>query len=143
MHTGLGLSELRDSPSLSYHLVWGGHLHASGYVLTAFPVSNLARTPFPPIAWISRRVSHRSVIPANLRISKARFHFYFRFYLARKPGPYRSKCHVTLRHGEELLCGTPLSYSTDGCEFSLTRYPQRLSSLLYTELLPCKPRWSK
>ena len=30
----------------------------------------------------------------------------------------------------ELLCRTPHSYSTAGCEFSLTRYPQRLSSLL-------------
>lgn len=38
----------------------------------AFPVSNLARTTFPeatfpPIAWISRRISHLSVPSANLR----------------------------------------------------------------------------
>ena len=43
----------------------------------------------------------------------------------------------------ELLCRTLHSYSTAGCEFSLTRYPQRLSSLLYHRaILPRKPRWS-
>lgn len=43
----------------------------------------------------------------------------------------------------ELLCRTLHSYSTAGCEFSLTRYPQRLSSLLSGRaILPRKPRWS-
>ena len=43
----------------------------------------------------------------------------------------------------ELLCRTLHSYSTAGCEFSLTRYPQRLSSLLYGRAIwPRKPRWS-
>lgn len=43
----------------------------------------------------------------------------------------------------ELLCRTLHSYSTAGCEFSLTRYPQRLSSLLSGRAIwPRKPRWS-